>query len=469
MDDFKENNGTQPVDEPDNTPDSPENTNPPEDIQANEDLGIAITEPDTVEGESEPAEEMCILCGEKPADKSRSKSSDLCSDCRNMFIKTPLRFKGFLAVIALVAISVAGLLMIYPHISTITTVTDFYMDIEQGNYSDALSKISQTDITTIGWKTAGMIGEFCYSIDLPDDLTYLTGEFFYDKNTAKDPLTWSDKVGKSNLNAPWNKELKAKYDYVTKLDKIADEQSAIFTEYYNKLYYGEITEKDIPYDELIKKYEDKLAAAKTNEDKGMINYYMLALSSVCKKDVETQLKYCEEIVKYLPNCRWIYLDNIITLSIRAGKYDEAKGYIETLSKSNPDNANYAKRYNALLLRYEGKYDEARAILDEMIADIANNGVYETFYDALLCALLSGDYEAAYEYAKDCVEQENYLTVESVNLYAILSKQFDNNSGYDDAVAFLKQYDMKLSPTAEKCINGEITIEQLFKDGEVVFE
>ena len=29
--------------------------------------------------------------------------------------------------------------------------------------------------------------------------------------------------------------------------------------------------------------------------------------------------------------------------------------------------------------------------------------------------------------------------------------------------------MKISPTAEKCINGEITIEQLFKDGEVVFE
>ena len=53
-------------------------------------------------------------------------------------------------------------------------------------------------------------------------------------------------------------------------------------------------------------------------------------------------------------------------------------------------------------------------------------------------------------------------------YAALSEKLGEN-GYDDAVAFLKQYDMKISPTAEKCINGEITIEQLFQNGEVVFE
>lgn len=468
MDDFKENNGIQPVDEPDNTPDSPENTNPPEDIQANEDPGIAITEPDTAEGESVPEEEMCILCGEKPVDKSQSQSSDLCSDCRNMFMRTPLRFKGFLAVITLIALSVTGILMLYPNISTITTVSDFYMDVEQGNYSEALSKISQSDVTTIGWKTAGMIAEFCYNIDLPDDLTYLTEQFFYDNDTAEDALTWSDKVGKSNLNAPWNKELKEKYNYVIELDAIADEQSAIFSEYYDKLYYGQITEKDIPYDELIKQYEDKLATATTNEEKGLINYYMLALSSICGKDTETQLNYCEQIVEFIPNCRWVYLDNIVTLSIQAGKYDQAREYIDVLSKSNPDNANYAKRYNAMLMRYEGKYDEAMAEIEAIIDDIATNGIYEAYYDALICQLLAGDYESAYSYAKDCFEQQNYLTVESINLYAILSKKLDQK-GYDDAVAFLEQYDMKISPTAEKCINGEITIEQLFKNGEVVFE
>lgn len=459
MDDFKENNGIQPVDEPDNVTDSPENTNPPEDIQASEDPGIAITAPE---------EEMCILCGEKPADKSHSQSSDLCSDCREMFIKTPLRFKGFIAVIALFVLSVAGILMLYPQLGTITTVADFYMDIEQGNHAEALSKVSQSDVTAFGWKTAGKIAEFCYDIDLPDDLTYLTEQFYYDNKTAKDPLTWSDKVGKSNINAPWNKELKAKYDYVTSFNKTADEQSAIFTEYYDKLYNGQITEKDIPYDELIKKYEAKLAEAKTNEEKGLINYYMLALSSICRKDVDTQLKYCEQIVEYIPDCRWIYLDNIVTLSIQAGKYDQAKKYINILSKSNPDNANYAERYSALLLRYEGKYDEAIKAFEAIIADIANNGIYEAYYDALICELLAGDYEAAYGYAKDCFEQQYYLTVESINLYAILSEKL-GEKGYDDAVAFLKQYDMKISPTAEKCINGEITIEQLFKNGEVVFE
>ena len=90
MDDYKENNGLEPIpeeekvqDTPD-VPEMPEDTTPTEEIQeeentANEDAGIPITEPENNDEPDEP--EMCLLCGEKPADKSFGESSAFMRCC----------------------------------------------------------------------------------------------------------------------------------------------------------------------------------------------------------------------------------------------------------------------------------------------------------------------------------------------------------------------------------------------------
>lgn len=478
MDDYKENNGLEPIPEEENVqdtpdvPEMPENAELTEEIQEEntkdtaEDAGIPITEPESDAESDEP--EMCLLCGEKPADKSFGESYDLCADCRQSLIKSPLRFKGFLALVAILVLSVWGMGFLGSQLTTLEGIEQGFALEAEGKPESALNALAS--LNNIGWKTASKVSQMCYKMGSVDDVNYLVGMYFYDKTTAEEdkPLTWADKVGKSDINAPWNKELKATYGFVLEMNNYANEHSELFYQYYEKLYYGEITEKEIPYDDLIKQYEEKLAAADADLEKGMINYYMLALSSICGKDAETQLKYCKAVAEQASECTWLYQDNIITLYIQTGDYAKADEYIAKLREKNPESV-YADRYEAISLRYQGKYEEAIKGFEAIIATVEAHELYDVYYDALICEFMAGNYEKALEYASACFNDQYYLTPDSVNFYALLSKKLGKDSGYDAVAEFLKGYDMKISPSVDKYISGEITAEQLIKNGEVVFE
>ena len=371
MDDFKESNGLEPEVQDDNinespvVPEAPENNEPAEEIQAEENTvstdagdegGIPITEPESDTDTAEP--EMCILCEEKPADKSFGEHYDLCADCRQSLIKSPIRFKGFLALVTMLVLSVWGMMFLGSQLTTLEAIEQGYTYIEENKPESALESIASQ--SNIGWKTASKVAELCYEMGSVDDVSYLVDMFFYDETAVEEgkELTWADKVGKSDLNAPWNKDLKAIYSFVLEINDYANTHSELFYKYYEQLYYGEITEKEIPYDELIKQYGEKLNAAESNLEKGMINYYMLALSSICGKDAETQLKYCSAVAENAPECTWLYQDNLITLYIQTGDYAKADEYIAKLRETNPESV-YADRYEAISLRYQGKYEEAK--------------------------------------------------------------------------------------------------------------
>ncbi len=479
MDDFKENNGLEPEiqdENVNNSPETPEDNEPAEEIQTEEntavsgtddDAGIPITEPEYDSDSDEP--EMCLLCGEKPADKSFGENYDLCADCRQSLIKSPLRFKGFVALLAMLVLAFWGMTFLAAQIQTLEAIEQGNALVEENKPESALNAFASQ--TNIGWKTASKVSKLCYEMGSVDDVNYLVNMFFYDKTATEEgkELTWADKVGKSDLNAPWNKELKKTYDFVQEINTYADEHSELFYKYYEQLYYGEITEKEIPYDELIKQYSDKLAAAETDLEKGMINYYMLALSSICGKDAETQLEYCSAVAENAPDCTWLYRDNLITLYIQTGDYTKADEWIAKLRQANPESL-YADRYEAISLRYQGKYAEAMEGFKTVLDDEAfSEDFYDVYYDALVCEFMAGNFEEAYEYASACFNDQYYLTPDSVNFYALLSKKLGKDSGYDAVVEFLKNYDMKISPSVDKYLSGEITAEQLIKNGEVVFE
>lgn len=424
--------------------------------------GIQITPP----GKDE---EMCILCEKNPAYKTATVDSDLCEDCRQGFMYTPIRYSGIIAIILVIVTAVSGLLVFRAQKPAVKTISDSFKILQAGDIQAASSGLSQPESRAlIGWKSASVFAELFYKRNTAQNLSTLVDELFYDKE-ADPTLKWQDIAGKGNINAPWNKELKAKYDYLNNIEKIAEEKSKHFTYYYDKFQYGEIEIKDIPYQEIISKYEAELAKATTNEEKGVICYYMLATSSICEQDVKTQLGYCKSIQQHLPECYWLYLENLITLSIQTGEYEAAKKHIATLSSLSVTDANFAKRYTAMMYRYQGKYSESLTILKELIANIETSGVYEAFYEAALCEFLSGNLDAAYEYTIKCVRDEYCMTYEAINLYAMLSKKLGTDEGYEYASKIFAQYGMKISPTVDKYLNGEITIEEMLAEGEVVFE
>ena len=424
--------------------------------------GIQITPPDKNEKDKV---EMCILCEKKPAYKTATVDSDLCEECRQGFLYTPIRYSGIIAIILVFITAVSGLLLFRAQKPAVKTVLDSCKALEAGDSQFAFSSLSDENARAlIGWKSASVFSELFYKVNTPQNLQVLVDELFYDKE-ADPALKWQDIAGKGNINAPWNKELKAKYDYLKNLNSIIDKHRQPFADCQTELQNGK-SASEIPYDKYIKDYETRLAAATSDEEKGIINYYMLNIAYLCNKDVRTQLEYCKQTVKLLPECRWIYLHDIITLSIRAGEYDTANTYNTILAKTDPL---YAQRYNALMLRYQGKYSEALAILEPMIADYENNGMYEAFNDAMVCELLSGNLEGAYEYLASIVDGQIDPTLVNVNLYAMLSKKLGYESKYNELANQFEQYGMKISPTVDKYLNGEITIEEIFVEGEAVFE
>lgn len=470
----KVNNDTVEGDEPETEPNDDfdivievyDDDDEAEDENNNEDAASDDEEDEAEDKDDE--DELCILCEKRPANKSYGKDYDLCTQCRNSLIKSPIRFKGILTLVGLLVCSFWGLLFLGSQLTSLTAITEGYAHLENNKPQSAVSSIST--VNNMGWKTAANLIDVCYNLGTVDDVNYLATTYFYNKDAVPqgESLSWSDKAGLADINSPFLKDVKEKYDFVNEINDYATTYSELFYKHYEGLYYGSVKVEDVPYDSIIMQYTDMLAKAETNIEKGIINYYMLAISSVCEKDYQIQYNYCLNISELAPECAWMFRENLVDLAIKTGNYDVATEGIAELRRVNPENV-YTDLYEAILLRYQGKYDEAIAGFEAIIENISEHQIYEVYYEALLCEFMAGDYEKAYEYASLCFNDEYYLTYETIYFYAMLSKQLGSDSGYTAAADLLATNEEKLSPTVDKYLNGEITAEQLFKNGEVVFE
>ena len=458
--------------------DIPENEDLSESVQdeaniTEQDEGVLITAPEDNDTDSseENKEELCILCEKNAPDKSYGEDYDLCAECRQNLIRSRFRFKGILALIAVLGCVMWSCTFLANQGTNIQAINEGYKHLKESNLNSALQSFGT--VSAMGWKTARNLVDVCIKLGSVDDANYLLTTYFYDEaaldeNGQPQVLEWTDKIGKADINAPWNKGVKEKYDFINRINGYANEYSELFYQYYEKLYYGEIKPEDIPYDDLIKQYDEMEAKAETDEETGIINYYKLALSSICNKDAEIQYSYCVKLAELIPECKWMYEENLVMLSVRMGKYDEATAMIADMRATNPENV-FADLYEGLIYRHKGKYDEAMKNFEAIIADIENNGLYEAYYEALVCQFMAGNYEKAYEYAAQLFDGQQYLTYEIIYFYAMLSEQLGIEGGYEAAADLLATNNEKLSPTVDKYIKGEITAEQLFKNGEVVFE
>lgn len=475
MDDFKEKdelNGIDPVPQEEETvvPDELDLSDNGEASAPEDADGIMITEEqnDSVKTADEPKNEMCILCGENPADKSFGESYDLCAQCRKRLLKSPLRFSGILALIVVLAISAFGLLLATFQTNTLKAVTEGDGLYSQNKLYSAIT--SYNSAPGIGWKTARRLLN-CYN-----QSGYLSGinntvaGYFYDSKSEQNekPLTFADKVGKGNLNAPWNKAVKKIYTEYTTAMKAYEKYYAFISEYDEKLYYGEIKAEDVPYDELIGKFEDAKKTEKTKEGLAFINYCEYYLASKCEKSDKAQLDYLLAVEKAAPEMDWLYLTTVAELCVKQGDDEAALKYADRLEKKNADDK-YGEYFRIQILRKKGNYEEALSKLQPIIDDFDNNGFYYAYYEAAINALMLKDYEKAFEYIDICFTDQIYLNYDSVNFYALCCKLLNKDSAYDNAVAMLEQNEMEVSPTVEKYLSGEMSAQQIFNEGEVDFE
>ncbi len=482
MDDYKENNGLEPIPEEEKVSggdvpaeETAENTIEPEEIQevteaASEDEGILIT-PDDSDEENTAQEDLCILCGEKPADKSFGEDYDLCADCRKSLIKSPMRFSGFLAILVLICAGVWGLVFSANQSTTLMGILEGDEYAAQNRLYTAISSYSYSG--NIGWKTAKRM------INAYNDSGYLSGinsavtTYFYDASSVEEgeKLTFADKIGKTNLNAPWNKDIKKIYtDYN---DAMAAYQVyyAYLAEYDEQLYYGNIKAEDIPYAEVNSKYEAAKKEANTDIDRAFIEYCQYYLAYMCGKDLNTQHSYLAKVAEIAPEYEWLYLTPLTEMNVLLGNYEEALKGCDALEAANADDV-YGEYYRAQALRRQGNYEEALAKSEAMIEEYDESGFYYAYYEAAITAFLMGDYDKAFEYSDICYGGGTtgvYCNEQTVNFHALVCKKLGDEDGYKAVVEFLKGYELEISPTVTQYLNGEVTAEEIFNEREAAFE
>ena len=398
------------------------------------------------------------MCGEKPADKSFGEDYDLCADCRKRLVKAPISFASILFFILIIGVCFFGFLLSASQLSTLQAVSDAYDQAGSNHLYSAIKSLSSAG--NIGWKTAKK------AVSLYNDSGYLSGiasmvdAYFYDASASSDTkLTWADKVGKGNLNAPWNKKVKKiSSDYNVAMDAY-EKYYAYFSEYDEQLYYGEIAVKDVPYDDLIKKYET--AKQTENESSGLafISYCEWYLANMCEKGLETELQYMKGVQEAAPDFTWLYLTKLTELQINTGDYEAAEANCKRMLEINADDY-YGEYYRAMILRRQGKYDEAIEMMDAVIADYENNGFYYAYYEAGINAFLKNDIKKALSYIKVCYEGE-YLNYNTANFYALLNKLDNNEEEYQAALDMISSNQAQLSPTVEKYLKKQITAEEMF--------
>lgn len=480
MDDYKENNGLEPVPEEETVSggDAPaeetaENNVQPDEIQeeTQNEEGILITPQDESDEEPATEEEMCILCGEKPADKSFGENYDLCADCRKSLIKSPMRFSGFLAILVLICVGVWGLIFSANQSSTLMGILEGDDFAADNHLYSAISSYSYSG--NIGWKTAKRM------IHAYNDSGYLSGinsavtTYFYDATTLEegDTLTFAEKIGKTNLNAPWNKDIKKIYtDYN---DAMAAYQTyyAYLAEYDEQLYYGSITAEDIPYGEVNDKYEAAKKETESVIDRAFIEYCQYYLAFMCGKDLQTQYSYLSKVAEIAPDYEWLYLTPLTEMNVILGNYDEAFKGCDALEAANADDV-YGEYYRAQAYRRQGDYDKALEKIEAMVEDYENTQFYYAYYEAAITAFLMGDYDKAFEYSEICYGGGTsgvYCNEQTVNFHALVCKKLGDEAGYKAVIEFLKGYEMEISPTVAQYFNGEITAEEIFNEREAAFE
>ncbi len=437
-------------------------------LDFSQDIPVTPLEENEDGGEEDeaPAEEMCILCGEKPADKSYGEDYDLCAECRKKMMKTPLSFSSLLIFVILLGIGLFGWVLSAAQLPSLQAVTAGYDYAQKNQLYSAVQSFSGAG--SVGWKTArSAIGMYQKSGYL-SGINSTVSTYFYDtKADTGAKLTWADKVGKANLNAPWNKDVKKVYSDYTKAMKAYEKYYAYFSEYDEQLYYGEIQVKDVPYDSLIKKLEEAKKTDTSTEGLAFTSYCEWYLTSNCDKGLDLELKYMKEVQKVRPDYTWLYLSELTELLINSEDYETAEQYCKQMEQANADDY-YAQYYRAMILRAKGKYDEAIALMDEIIEDYDNNGFYLAYYEAGVSAFLKGDVKKAKSYIQVCYDGE-YLNYDTANFYALLCKAGGDNKGYEEVVKMLQGYEMEISPTVEKYFSKKITAQQLFSKNGNVFE
>lgn len=463
---------------------------------------------ETEEKAEKKADGQCVICG----NSTKNSPNDLyCEDCARKYLRTHFGIPQ--VVLAFVMVFFAA----FSWFICVSTV-DFSAQLmkaenlfSEKRYTDAIGAVEEfsADVATVDQGFNATLATFNknqkavdFFVDGERSMRLLLDAYadslpFSQEQIAQFVNLVSVEVDKDKLETRKYANIKKIYDYCVEVNAYSNE---IGPTWYTFMYTDEKTsEQKIKYDEAIAFLET--CPNDTPAQKSLNGYYRYIAAYFAEKDKEVVFEIFDNLLEDLGEysylfdliylqVAWTYEDydrveviaerlyesNLnatdayyysIKANILQGDFTKADELCERIHKDSPEAIDYYS-FKAEVLRRMSKYQESIDICKKGIAVEQDASIYNQ--QAISCMLLD-DKAGALDAAKTAYEiitvsTQSQASYEILNTIALIAQLCDDTETYEEVKALFEntQEPTGLDEKVQKCIEGEITFEEIFMEG-----
>lgn len=451
---------------------------------------------------------VCIVCGKS----LKNSTNDLyCEACARKYLRTHFGIPQILLAFIMVFVAAFGYFICATSVDITSQLVKIENYVEQRRHTDAIEGIEalSEDISTLDQGLNATLATF--------NKNHKTADFFVDGdrsmrilvNAYVDSLAFNEEqmntyigivrteIGEEKLKSREYKKINDMYEYCL---EVMSYSSEIGEDWYAFMYTDETTsEQKIKYEEAIA-YLNK-CPNETLAQKSINGWYRYIAATFAEKDKEVIFEIFDNLIKDLGdygylfdftylNLAWSYedYDRVETVAerlyernlnstdayyyaIRAniiqGDYAKADERCEKMLKDNPESLDYYSA-KAEVLRRQGKYQESIDICKTGITKGMDAQIYN---QQAISNMLLENKEAALEAAHSAYEiivmnTQSTASYEVLNTIALIAHLCDDTDLYSAIGEYFRndEGDVEFDEKVKKCIEGEITFENIFMEG-----
>jgi tetratricopeptide (TPR) repeat protein len=464
------------------------------------------------EEETEPEEnkksDVCIVCGKK---LGKSPSDLYCMECRAKFLRTNYGAGHIILAFVMVLVAAIGYFVCVSTCDISNQLVKAQSYVNDRQYNNAVNECSKitTTVSTVNSGVNAVFKGINSNFTSKDWFSEGTRATLLVLNAYTDTISVNSDECDTFISAVDstfnnNKGLNiSRYPRIKNCYAFCKDVNSVTTEVTDKLntyLSGDGTANYvIPYDETISYLE---SVATTNDyQKSMIYYYESITAYYAKKDNATILGLYKKAYDTAGDYNYTFVPSYIGLAWQLKEYDTllsftdaaiarnandttsyyyaVKTYIvkndfdkanelcETMKANNPDGIDYYS-IKAEVLRREGKYDDAVQICKDGLKVGTDAEIYR---QQAIAYMLLDDKDSALDAIKESysttlknASSNSSVSMEVMNTSALITFLCNDTETYNEITSMFKEQSVDLYDSVTKCINGDITFEEIFTEG-----
>lgn len=433
-----------------------------------------------------PEKELCEYCGERARGTEKNPDSPYCSECEETLEKYPYDYRGIIAVIAVVCITVAAVFCFAINVPTFATMKQGDKAAQSGKLYTAINKYNSayeyaSNISTENncYNLHAKIASVCFDmVNMNSALTEI-GDYIPDSVlkllTFKEMNEILDASERMQATAMVAQQYIAKYTDVT--EETYDEIIADLDALSGKTIYIKGTEY---HDETEEDYTPDGTETKVIADEGWLCMYKYAAAQQMNKDPEIVTGYLQDVAESSAYMKTLVGSLLATTY--AGmmeEYDKAQELADYLKEVNCESAEWYMVEAVIYRHRDNDYDKALKICEEglaMLEALPSGDQYVMQYGYMLQLqqslnyIMQDKYEEAYEAvtaAYDNLSMTGGLTVQVRDLYAMLALETNDNETFEAVELEIESYgDDSIAFTSDVTDyqSGKLTLKEIAESG-----